>query len=278
MPPDDTLRFARWLLIPLLAFVVAFAAGCGGNGESDEDPGEVSAKLDPATPDSLTGKTFVSTGVKGHEMVPGTEITLSFGPGALTASAGCNSLRGPYEFEDGVLTMGKAAGTLLGCPDDRQRQDQWLTTVLTSGLRPYDDDGNLLLLGLGVEIEMAEGTVPGGSPPVVGTTWELNAYETPNGNVASVKQGVRLPYIRFDKSDGFEIFDGCNQGGGSASVNEDGTMVFGPMTTTRMACPGLSSTVAKAMRKVLNGKTSYAFEGQNLVITRQGESLTFTPG
>lgn len=251
------------------------AVGCGGG---DDDSSKAPDGFELASTEQLTGKTFNSTEVKGEELVPGTTITISFGPGALTVSAGCNSIRGAYEITDGVLTLGKAAGTLVGCPGDRQKQDEWLTELLTNGVRPYLNDDDLQLLGLGVEIEMKEGTAPGAVPPVIGTTWELSSYGDNSGSTASVKPGVRLPFLQFAENDTVKLFDGCNTGSGPAQVNEDGSIVFGPLALTRKACPGLTGDVSRAILNVLKGKTAYAFEGQNLVISRKGSSLTYNPG
>ena len=250
-------------------------AGCGGDEtEQPEEPA-----LAPANVESLTGETFESTAVEGHELVAGTTITISFGPEALTASAGCNSIRGPYTLEDGVLQLGKAAGTLIGCPEDRQKQDEWLTTLLNDGLRAYGGDGELVLLGSGVEVEMKQGAVPGGPPPIVGTTWELNGYTDSKGNVASPKIGVRLPFLQFKTNETLTIFDGCDEGKGLADVNEEaGTIKFAVIGSTLKTCPGLTGEVAQAMQRVLTDETSFTFEGQNLVISRKGSSLTFAPG
>jgi len=233
--------------------------------------------LDPVPVESLTGKTFNSTEVTGHELVSGTEITISFGPGALTASAGCNSIRGAFEFADDVLTLGKAAGTLLGCPGDRQKQDEWLTDLLTRGVEVSGRDQELMLKTDRVSILMKEGSAPGSPPPVIGTTWELNSYDA-DGTAVSMKPGVRLPFVQFRDDDSMKLFDGCNSGTGRAQVNEDGSMVFGPRALTRKACPGLSGDVSQAISSVMKGRTAYAFEGQNLIISRQGTSLSFAPG
>lgn len=272
---SDISRRFRWLLALMGVTMLAFGSACGGGDDESAEP-EQARDLVPV--ESLTGKTFTSIDVKGEELVQGTKITLSFGPGALTASAGCNSIRGAVEETDGTFRLGKSAGTLLGCPEDLQAQDDWLKTVLQGGLRAYDDGGNLLLLGLGVEITLEEGTVPGGPPPVVGTTWELNSYTDSKGNVGSTNAGVRLPFLRFDGALQVEVFDGCNTGRGPAEVRDDGTIVFGLLSSSRKGCPGETGEVSRAIKNVLQDKTAYAYEGQNLVITRKGSSLTYAPG
>lgn len=269
-------RAARLLRLPLLLMLgaaFAFAAGCGGGDDSIDVP----EGFESVSPDQLTGKTFNSTEVDGHDLVPDTTITISFGPDFLSASAGCNSINGKYTFDDGLMKLGDGPRTLIGCPDERQKQDDWLTEVLTFGVRPYSSGEKLVLLGEDVAIHMEEGTVPGSPPPVIGTTWELNSYDSA-GTVNSVKQGVRLPFLKFSENGRVELFDGCNSGGGKARVRDDGFIVFGPLALTRKACPGLTGEVSKAFLDVIDGKGAYAFEQQNLVISRQGQSLTFTPG
>jgi len=277
----------RTLLILVVVAALGLLAGCGG-GDGGGDGGgysggsdstdDAASKMDPVAPEDLSGKTFSSTMVKGRSLVTGTKITLSFDSANLSASAGCNTIRGSYDISGGAFSLGKSAGTLLGCPKELQDQDEWLTSVLDGGLRPYDRDGTLVLLGLGVEIEMEEGSAPGSTPPVLDTGWLLNSYTDSAGNVVSMKPGVRLPSLEFKADDTVQVFDGCNSGSGKAVVQENGLIDFGPIGLTRMACPGITGDVSRAILSVINGKAAYAFEAQNLVISKNGDSLTYTTG
>ena len=47
---------------------------------------------------SLDGRTFLSTGVQGQTLVPGSTIRLSFKDGQLGISAGCNRMGGAYSI------------------------------------------------------------------------------------------------------------------------------------------------------------------------------------
>ena len=83
---------------------------------------------------SLEGKTFVSTSVTGHSLVPGTTVTLSFEGPTLAASAGCNTMSGAYTLDNSTLRWtGLPLSTLIGCEPALAAQDQWLTNFLYTG-------------------------------------------------------------------------------------------------------------------------------------------------
>ena len=83
---------------------------------------------------SLAGKTFVSTSVTGHDLVAGTTITLTFEGATLAASAGCNTMSGPYTLENSTLHWtGLPISTLMGCDPALDAQDQWLASFLQAG-------------------------------------------------------------------------------------------------------------------------------------------------
>ncbi|MGB0120684.1 MAG: META domain-containing protein [Solirubrobacterales bacterium] len=271
----------RTFLILVAVAALGVIVGCGDSGSESggsETTDDTASRMEPMAPEDLSGRTFVSTGVKGRSLVAGTQITLGFDSGMLSASAGCNSIQGKYEINGDSFSLGKAAETLLGCPKELEDQDEWLTSVLQSGLRPYERGDTVVFLGLGVEIDAKESDGPASAPPVVGTDWLLNSYSDKQGNVVSMKPGVRLPFLEFKADDTVFVFDGCNTGNGRAVVQENGTITFGPIGLTRIACPGLSGDVSNAFLKVINGKTDYDFEAQNLVITKQGNSLSFNAG
>lgn len=69
----------RWLL--LLSLVLA---SCSGSSNDDNDDG--SSGLD------LSGRTFFSESLVGRDLLPNTEIRLTFAARELTAFAGCSDL------------------------------------------------------------------------------------------------------------------------------------------------------------------------------------------
>ncbi|MGW6128401.1 META domain-containing protein [Cellulomonas sp. NPDC055163] len=81
----------------------------------------------------LAGKTFVSTAVAGHELVPGSEVTMTFESDRMSVNAGCNTMSGEATWQDGTLEVAEPlAATMMACPDDLTQQDEWLRTFLTS--------------------------------------------------------------------------------------------------------------------------------------------------
>lgn len=95
----------------------------------------------------LEGKTFVSTDVAGHELVPGSEVKVIFQSDRISVQAGCNTLNGGATWDSGVLVVAvPMARTMMACDDDLSRQDDWLEALLTSE-PALSLDGSTLVLG-----------------------------------------------------------------------------------------------------------------------------------
>ena len=109
---------------------IGLLTGCGGGGE-DVD---------------LAGRAFTSTEVRGHTLVDGTSVVLTFAEDSMSAQAGCNTLAGGASWADGVLTAGPLAMTMMACEDDLSAQDQWLSEFLASE-PAIQLDGDTLVLG-----------------------------------------------------------------------------------------------------------------------------------
>lgn len=110
---------------------VSLLAGCSG-GSRDLD---------------LNGREFTSTEVRGHSLVEGTSVRLTFEDEAISAQAGCNTIFGGASWADGVLTSeGQLAMTMMGCDGDLAAQDQWLSDFLASE-PDIALDGDTLVLG-----------------------------------------------------------------------------------------------------------------------------------
>jgi heat shock protein HslJ len=138
-------------LTVLLLLTLTLLAACGDDGGGDDGGDSGSGGGPPATAEDLDGKTFASTGSTGHELVTGTVVSLTFTDGTLSFSAGCNSMNAGYEITDGTLELtSEVAGTLMGCPEDKQAQDEWLTGFLSGGPEATVD-GDVLTLTSGDE-------------------------------------------------------------------------------------------------------------------------------
>lgn len=144
----------RWVdrargLGSVLLLLAMTAVACRGDGGG--------ATSEMAQAPDLDDRTFVSTSVSGHRMVPDTEVRLSFSSRGLTAEAGCNEMFGRASWETGRLVLANELGeTLMLCPPERQAQDDWLLSLLASS-PPLVLDGDLLRVGDAVSgLEMRE--------------------------------------------------------------------------------------------------------------------------
>jgi heat shock protein HslJ len=93
------------------------------------------------TPADLLGRTFTSTAVtedgEPRPLVPGTRIEVSFAVREehwpIGWKAGCNSLFGTdAEITADRLVVREIGGTLVGCRNDLQAQEDWLSGFLES--------------------------------------------------------------------------------------------------------------------------------------------------
>lgn len=95
----------------------------------------------------LEGRSFTSTEVRGHDLVEGSTVTLSFDADNLAARAGCNTIVGTVSTADDTLTFdSQAASTMMACEPDLMAQDQWLTDFLASS-PSLKVEGSTLTLG-----------------------------------------------------------------------------------------------------------------------------------
>lgn len=135
-------RGSVWLIS--VVWVALLATACGGDAAAP-------------TADELDGRTFTSTSVDGHDLVEGSEITLTFEAGTMAAQAGCNTITGGFDVADGVLAWsGPPAMTQMGCEQPLAEQDQWLAEQLTTGMDVSLADDELTLESDGVTITLTE--------------------------------------------------------------------------------------------------------------------------
>lgn len=114
--------------------LLVLASSVGGCGDDD----------DGGSSTDLTGRTFVATTVEGQELVPGSEVIISFTEDLIVIEAGCNSMRGGYAIEDGELRVDPLASTNMACEEPLMDQDLWMAEFLQSGPAVEVDDGLVL--------------------------------------------------------------------------------------------------------------------------------------
>ena len=189
----------RTLLTLALASAVLLGA-CGGGGSATPGP----------TGQGLEGRTFLSTGAQGRALVAGSTVRLAFQDGQVSASAGCNSMGGPYRIDGDRLVAGQLATTEMACDPALMEQDRWLADLL--GGATIALDGDTLDAHQGDHrLTLLDREVADPDRPLLGTRWVVDGLISGDA-VSSVPAGV-IAALTF--SDGrVDVEAGCNTGGG----------------------------------------------------------------
>jgi heat shock protein HslJ len=245
--------------LALLALAGLTLAACGS-----DDSGSTSDGAGAPTAEELDGRAFVSTSVEGHDLVEGSEINITFLAEAMAVDAGCNSMNGGFEIDEGVLTAGPFASTMMACDQPLMDQDAWLNDFLSSLPTIGLDGTTLTLAGDDTTITLEE-LQPS---ELVDTTWQVTGTVA-NQGVSSVPADTTASIVI--APDGTVSVDtGCNTGSGSVEVTDE-TLTFGPIAITLRACADEAvNQLEQSMLAVLQGEVSYTIEGNNLSL-RSGE-------
>jgi heat shock protein HslJ len=264
----------------LAALLVLSAAGCGSGDSGDDsgqgaDPGggEESASVSVAQ-ETLEGRTYTSTSVSGHELASQDPIRLAFEEGRMSASAGCNTMFGPFALEgDELAWTAEPATTLMACGDALDQQDRWLAELLTAGVTAASDGRRLTLTSGELTIELADTSTPD-LESLLGRTW--TAVATISGDAtASLPAEVTSPRLGVRPNGQARLDTGCNTGRTVVRVEGD-TLTFGPTTTTRMACRPPARAVERTVLRVLDGTADQVtFDGSVLMVVRGEDGLVF---
>ena len=217
----------------------------------------------------LEGRTFLSTGVLGRLLVAGSRVRLRFGGGQVGASAGCNSMGGPYTIVGDRLVAHQLATTEMACDPALMDQDRWLASLLDGATIALAGDV-LTLAKDGVGLTLLDREVADPDRPLIGTRWVVDGLVSGDA-VSSVPAGV-VEALTF-AAGRVDVEAGCNRGGGAVIVT-DSTITFGPIALTKMACPGTAMDVERAVTAVLTGEVRYAIEAGTLTLDAAAAGLT----
>jgi heat shock protein HslJ len=208
----------------------------------------------------LAGRTFISTGHDDLQLVPGSRVRLTFRPGSLVANAGCNSMSGADTIVDSTLHLrGALASTAMACDQPLMDQDAWLAGFLGDAAMTFDGT-TLVLTSDGVTLTLMDEEVLNPDRPIEGTAW--HAESLLRDQVASSVPAGLASTLAF--ADGMVTYSGCNRGTGTAIIGGEGTITFGPLATTRMACPQPAMDLEAFVLGVLAGEVRATVDGDVL--------------
>lgn len=259
----------RRALLGLALAMAAILAACTSGGVAPS--GGTSGGSSP----TLDGHTYLSTAIDGAALVPGTQVRVAFADGNLNASAGCNMMSGRYAVDGNRLAATELAMTEMGCDDARQHQDEWLAGLL--GGVTFELRGDTLTLYDGtIRLTLLDEEVATPDQPLEATSWLLDGIVSGDA-VSSVPAGVTAAIqVAAGRID---VNAGCNTGGGTVEVAADsassGTLTFGSIALTKMACEPEAMAVEAAMTTVLAGAVRYAIAADVLRLTAGDRGLTF---
>ncbi len=260
----------------LLAVATLVLAGCGGGGAAGPAastvPSTGASGGTPATTETLSGRTFLSTGIDGAELADGSQVRLTFEATQIGASAGCNQMSGDYEVADGTLNVGMLAMTEMACEEPLMAQDTWLSGFL-DGATATLDDTTLTLAKDGTTLTLQDESVVNPDRPLEGTRWIVTSTVA-NDAVSSVPAGAQASLV-FDASS-VAVESGCNSGSGGYELQGD-LITFGPIATTLKMCvdEGVAA-LEQAVLGVLQGEVQSDIDGNTLTLTKDGTGLVLT--
>lgn len=227
-----------------------------------------------ATPGSdLAGRAFLSVAVteSGAErpLVPGTRIRFDFSDGNFGASAGCNSIGGPYSIDGGRLVVNELAMTEMGCDQDRSAQDDWLAQLLASrpAIRLAGDE--LTIEGATSTIRLLDRRIVEPDVALVGPTWTVESIISGNA-VASLPAGA-VATVSFHADGTLTLDTGCNQGGGRFVIVAGGITVS-ELGLTKKGCLGPGAALESAVVGVLGAGSITARIEANALTLQAGAS------
>ncbi|OGO57988.1 MAG: hypothetical protein A2Z32_01710 [Chloroflexi bacterium RBG_16_69_14] len=243
----------------IASFIVAAAlvvGACAGGGAASPSPA------------SLDGRTFLSTNVQGHDLVPGSTVRMRFQDGQLGISAGCNQMSGRYAIVDGRLTTGQMAMTEMACDEPLMAQDTWVAAFVGGAAVTLAGD-TLTLKNGDVTMTLTDREVADPDRPLGGTRWVLDGIVSGDA-VSSVPAGVTAALTISNGQ--MQVEAGCNAGSASVAVT-DTTLSIGPLGLTKKACVPEAMAVERAVTSVLSGKVGYSIEADALTLTTDGAGL-----
>jgi heat shock protein HslJ len=227
-----------------------------------------SAPSDSGSADDLTGRTFISTEVTGDAIPGGGPLVVEFPEtGRLAATAGCNRFAGGIDLADGTLSAPNLASTMMACPPPADGADGWLSTLL-AGSPQWSLEGDVLTLtGSETTVSLTDKKVADPDRPITGTEWVVTTMRTADAVMSSVALETAAPTLVVTDNGQVSGSTGCNRFTGTAQVG-DGTLAFGPLATTRVACTDPELTeIENHVLAVLSGETGYVLDGTEMTLT-----------
>lgn len=261
----------------MLAALLGLSLVLGACGNDETVVGGPAVSDDSAEP-ALDGRQFWSISVleNGVErpLVDDTRISVRFNNGNISASAGCNSMGGPYQVDnDGQLTVREMASTEIGCDPERHAQDEFVAAVLTARPQLTLNGHDLTLATDTVRIQLLDTEVADPDRPILQTRWVVTGFIQGEMAMAMNVEPGREGWIEFSEDSQLTGFDGCVDFSAPATLSE-GEIQFGEVTSEDCAEPSLYSEAFNTLFET--DKAAFSIDGPRLtLLNAQDNGVTF---
>lgn len=206
------------------------------------------------------------------QAVPGdVEASATFAKGSVSGSGGCNRYTASYVAEDGKLTIGSAAATMMACPEPQTSIEQPFLAALAVVTTYRIEDGQLIWLDAGGQ-KIATFKA---QPPVAlkGITWQATVYNNGRGAAVSLINGSEITAI-FGTDGVLSGSAGCNQYR-AAYVAKESTIAIQTPAATRKICSEPEGVMRQESEylKALTTAATYTIQGQQLELRSAEDAL-----
>lgn len=232
----------------------------------------------PSESASLRGTTWrwVSKSRSGSETVTpenSYKFILTFAAdGSLASSTDCNNLIGSYKVDGSGITLSPLASTRMFCPETLEAT---YSAALAEAKNFTIRDGELTF-NLINENGESDGNMffKQTDPQLKKNSWKWIQTNNADGSTTnSAKNDMFV--LNFSEEGTISSSTDCNQLVGPYEVGAPGQISFGPLASTRMACPGatMEAQYSAALQKV----QSYSIENETLTFRlSDGGSIVFS--
>ncbi|WP_280830141.1 META domain-containing protein [Mycolicibacterium frederiksbergense] len=241
----------RLSLIAPVSLALLAVAGCSDDARADDAV--------------LTGRTFASVLVEGDQIPGGGPLTVGFDGNQISTFAGCNHGSGTANLSDGRIST-QLAMTMMGCPPPVGDSDGWMSKFFDA--KPtWSLSGDTLTLHTdAATVTLQDKKVVDPDRPLTGTTWQVTGLVSKQAITTSIALERGKPSLTIADDGAVSGSTGCNRITGHATVS--GSVIeFGPLATTRMACPPELNEVEQAVLRVLKGNVQTAIDADQLKLS-----------
>jgi heat shock protein HslJ len=206
-----------------------------------------------------------------HAVPNSVEATATFANGAVSGSNGCNRYTASYTVNNGKLTLGSAAATMMACPEPQAVIEKSLMAALAATRAYQIADGQLIWLDAGGrKIATFKAQQP---TALKGVTWRATVYNNGRDAVVSLLDSSEITAI-FGADGTLSGSAGCNHYRAAYVAQESAITIQAP-AATRKTCPEPDG-VMQQESEYLNALTTaatYAIQGQQLELRTADDAL-----